>query len=489
MNEKLSKTGIFFVTPDRKMHGTLTLDGESSVLDLSEINRSDIKPDPFGEQQTIEGILDNQQWVSLIGCTYYGWSAFGGFEGLAHHHRFFPHFAIVGGPRFNGEISRTSFVIDDAKSLFDDRKTFGDLALDAERLREVLREGGASVADDAFPFVSYWTGNLKILSVDTSIGRVCVRHVPTMTLGGGSSPPTMTNKVTVCLDVPNPVSVWELQNVLEQLLRFFGIIVGRPQNLLELEIQQEYDGHLQSSSVYLNMFRDPPEYYEYRKPHSIDILIDAAGEADGFGRLMSTWLDYDKTRNLARARFLAGWRKQRDYDADRMVGAANMFDLLPEDAVPKTSSLSDDLSSAIAKSRCLLKVIPQSEKRDSILGYLGYIAKRPSLKDKIKYRAATFVTVAIDRAVPEIDLAIDAAVELRNLYVHGNRPDEKRGRLAASIVFLTDTLEFIFGVSELVESGWELGTWYHQAFSHHPFAQYLRGYPEDLAELKRRLGK
>ncbi len=480
MNEKFSKSGIFTVASGRQMHGTLTLDGGNSVLDLSEIGSEEFHPPDLGNRQIIDGTLDDQKWVSLVDCTYQGRSSFGGFEGFSHHHEFYPHFAVVGGPRFKGDISQASFIFDDAEVLFHDRESFGDL-IDSKKIRELLRDEGVSIENEAHPFLYYWTGKTEILSTETAVGKISVRHSPTMKMGG--YPIAMTNRVVVWIDFPDSVDLWKLNDIVDRILRFFAIIAGRPQNLLDLEIHQEVDGRLQSSSVYLNTFGCRPKENERRKPYFYDTLMDAVAEPRNFTRLMSAWLEHDKTRNLARARFMNGWEKQRSYDADRIVGAANMFDLLPGDTAPGSSRLSDDLLSAIAESQRLLRALPPSDKRDGILGFLGGIAT-PSLKAKIKHRAATFLTVAIGGDLPELDSVIDAAVEVRNLYVHGDRPDKRRAKLVRSTVFLTNTLEFIFVVSELVESGWELGRWRQQRLSSHPFANYLRGYAEDLAELK-----
>ena len=100
MNEKFTRGGVFSVTPKRKMHGMLTLDGENSSLELWDIDnkKRPIEGDHLGDKTTIEGILDNQKRVSLIDCLYHGPSTYGSAEGASHHHSFFPHFAVVGGP-------------------------------------------------------------------------------------------------------------------------------------------------------------------------------------------------------------------------------------------------------------------------------------------------------------------------------------------------------------------------------------------------------
>lgn len=83
-----------------------------------------------------------------------------------------------------------------------------------------------------------------------------------------------------------------------------------------------------------------------------------------------------------------------------------------------------------------------------------------------------------------MELDEDAAVDLRNMCVHGSTlSSTSRERLQGpAIVFLTDTLEFVFCVSDLVESGWDIETWHReQKSTNHPFAAYLRSYLEEPA--------
>ena len=88
--------------------------------------------------------------------------------------------------------------------------------------------------------------------------------------------------------------------------------------------------------------------------------------------------------------------------------------------------------------------------------------------------------------VPNIDRVAEEAVNLRNRYVHGaatridysDNPDLER--------FLTDTLEFVFAASDLVEAGWNIHDWIKRG-SHirHPFGSYLEDYAENWKELNR----
>ena len=51
--------------------------------------------------------------------------------------------------------------------------------------------------------------------------------------------------------------------------------------------------------------------------------------------------------------------------------------------------------------------------------------------------------------------------------------------------FLTDTLEFVFAASDLVDAGWNIRDWIKSGpHAHHAFGSYLEDYEENWEELK-----
>jgi hypothetical protein len=89
-----------------------------------------------------------------------------------------------------------------------------------------------------------------------------------------------------------------------------------------------------------------------------------------------------------------------------------------------------------------------------------------------------------------LDLVIDAAIKTRNYFVHGSpgmlRPED----CFHFAPFFTDTLEFIFGASDLIESGWDVEAWVNMGTTmDHPFGRYRVGYDKKLANLKAKLSR
>ena len=273
------------------------------------------------------------------------------------------------------------------------------------------------------------------------MGFVAVEHQPTLTTsyGGGK----IDNRIAVSVRFPSPLDARETEKIVARICRFLGILAGRPQNLLHFTVWKDHDGQPYRSTVYMNMLLRRPEEHEFSKlSNPVLALTNTADQPEEFSRLMSMWLERDETWDPARSRFFTGWRKQRWYDEDRMVGAANAFDLIPQDAVPDST-----------------------------------------LKEKVRNRSR-LITAAIGETTPEIDLVTDAAVDLRHYFVHGDRPGERRRELKRFFMFLTDTLEFVFCASDLIESGWDMRSWLNKNVRMNSFGWYLRNYPENLAKLK-----
>ena len=92
----------------------------------------------------------------------------------------------------------------------------------------------------------------------------------------------------------------------------------------------------------------------------------------------------------------------------------------------------------------------------------------------------------IGERVPHIERVAEEAVNLRNRYVHGRTTGIDYSNNADLQVFLTDTLEFVFSASDLVEAGWNIPDWMKRGpHPHHPFGSYLGSYLENWKELKR----
>ncbi len=348
----------------------------------------------FPNKKDITGILDNGEKISLLKCIRMKYVIKGG----KIFYKFLSHFAVVGCDHVHSHtkiISGISFTIEDLYALFDDRESF---------------EG-----------------------FDTVIGKISV----------------LRNKINI--QFSDPLCIEKVYEKADRVSQFFGIIVGRPQNLLETTISVNAN-QTEQLSVYShkNIFFIFANYPEYPSPIPCSILINPANDPYKFRNLMSKWLERDETLRYARCRFFDAWGKQRSYDPDRIIAAANTFDLLPECIFPKR-----DLQRSL------------------------------HLKSKILHRLK-IIKCIIRNDLQEMDCrVIYAAVELRNFYVHGDKPGGRRKKFTEFHRFLTDTLEFIFCVSDLINSGWDFSSWHSKTKPIlHPFAKYLHNYENNFNNIK-----
>jgi len=138
-----------------------------------------------------------------------------------------------------------------------------------------------------------------------------------------------------------------------------------PQNILDLSLRVSEDTQAPNIlQVYWSIppRRDPSK--ERGDPHPGDILLSVIHEPTQFSSVLASWLERQESWHDARVRFFNSFAEQRQYDIDRLIGSANMFDILPSSAIPTDVSLTDDFKEAIDSSRKSFKALPVSPERD-----------------------------------------------------------------------------------------------------------------------------
>jgi len=407
--EGSKQIGTFTVSPGRDLHGELTLAGPKTSLYLRDKNffSTDFVPD-----HCLKGILHDLNKVTLIDCISPGpGTAYYGAESY-HFAEIFPHYVIYGGHHIGPKekkITEVQFVIDDASTLFYDFDAFGHV-IDAGQFIEPIisaREKAFNRQIKTGPAsqILYFAGNLEIFATDTVLGRISASHNPHGNLGGPKGV-WLKNTISVTIAFKEELAFKHAISRASMLLRYLGVVAGRSQNVLSLSLRIKPDtegpGLLQ---VYWSMppRRDPSK--ERENPHPADVLVDAVDEPEQFSRVLAAWLDRQQSWHDARMRFDSSFAEQRHYDINRLIGSANMFDILPGSAVPSDVSLTDELKAAKDCSRRIFKALPESPERNSVLNALGRVGKS-SLKHKIRHRAQ-FLIAATGTRFAELPLVTD----------------------------------------------------------------------------------
>jgi hypothetical protein len=355
-----------------------------------------------------------------------------------------------------------------------------------ERIAEA-KEGGRKIEIGEHPFLFYFTGRYEIFSAETVLGKISAGHGISYTHPG---PTGIHVQNTIRLNIAFPIEHTVDQAIVAVIdtLRFLEMIAGRPQNIMELvfRLSASTNERPKILDAYwcLPPRRDQDD--DSRKPHPGDLPLQAGSDPDKFATILVGWLERHDEWRSARARYATASAHQNRYDTDRLVGAANMFDIMPASAYPTFVGLEPSLEGARDAARRAFKALPSSSERDSVLNALGRIGK-PTLKHKIRSRVR-LITDTVGAKFPDLELVADQAVDCRNFYVHGTPGKFSYEAHADQTMFFTDTLEFVFAASDLIMAGWDIAKWITQGTTmSHPFGRYCVDYAGHLAELKKLL--
>jgi ApeA N-terminal domain 1 len=492
------KAGIFKIATDKEIYGEQEIYGELTFAgrDTSLYVRDDNLFFLNTFNRYIQGTLyDSPKSLTLVNCFSSGQTS------LFRYANIFPDFIISGDYHIDPDeniITQIEFTIDDANTLFYDYSAFG--RFDEHPLAEEIIEKIVHAKDNQIglkgnipigsrPSILYFTGKREIFTANTILGKVSASHRPVCS---SNSPDGVQIKNTIFVSIvfTQEVNFGECVVHTLTLLKYLGILVGRPQNLLSHTIGIRSEGEKQP--IFFDVYWSRPprrrSFENGRIPHWAGILLDAVREPQVFSQVLENWLVRDQSWQDARQRFFDSFSQQESYPIDRLIGAANMFDILPSLAVPSDVELTQELQSAKEDCKKIFKKLPRSLERDSVLNSLGRVGKS-SLKHKIRHRAKFLIDVAGDK-FPDLFTVTDEAVNCRNHYVHGNNePRFDYSKRHWVIIFFTDTLEFIFATSDLIEAGWDFKDWIHGSKTmSHPFANYCTRYDVNLQELQHLLG-
>ena len=484
LTEDSPQHGTFSVPPDQQANGSLTLVGRESQLQLWSDSPLDIYTDA-----TITGVLDNLTRVSLIGCNVRSEGHVGKGAQIRYKYLVSPQCILFGNRHIsnNGGIVREiSFVLEHAAALFHDSDAYGTVFNNPAATAMVAKidnpESSIEVEDSNW--ISYYTGKKSVFTTDTVIGRVSANHTPVFTMGNDHD--HGLEKVTeLSIKFDEPLPVIESMHRMGRVLQFFDLVVGSTQNVSSMSVHIGFDDPSHSLELYAIGYAGRHSGREESESGSIlrtTVLIHPVYDRTEFANVLRAWLDRDVEWRTARIRLAHDWGI-RFYSYNRIIAAANVFDLLPTGVYGSKPSLALELSAAVDASKKSFRSLPQSEERDDILGYLGRVGGW-RLKRKIAFRAK-IICDSIGQLLPDFGTVIDEAVNLRNHYVHGTPSRIRSDQRLQLLLFLTNSLEFIFFASDFIDAGWNIADWCNKGRPiGHPFHNYLVHYKEDLKVLK-----
>ena len=238
--ERVKQSGKFRLGASAKdLHGELTLAGSKSSIYLQDNDFFDAFPKPH---RCITGVLLDLTRVTLIDCVTMSGTG-NGSRGEERYHfaSLFPHFVLYGDRHIVPDervITAVDFVIDDGTTLFYDFDAFGTLIdarpyideiAHANRLDREIRTGPE-------PQIIYFTGKSEIFSTKTAFGQISAAHNPSHSIGGPNGV-RLQNTISVTIAFSHPLVFEEAMTRAATLSNYLGMLVGRPQNILNLAVR------------------------------------------------------------------------------------------------------------------------------------------------------------------------------------------------------------------------------------------------------------
>ncbi len=481
--------GSFRLPSGLSSFGELVVDGRRTLLSLSSQSELPLL-------RSVDDILGSTLDGKMITCVDCVGSSRGsstkGSEVVHHYARFFPHYVVVGDEHVDSRsacIRRISFTVDDISSLFYDFDAFGFVIQASEVIESILAQQSKirRVEAGEWPRVAYFTGKFTVMEVDSVIGKIAVRHRPTSNMGGPEGF-YMKNTMYVSIETNSPVTFEDAMDHATCVARFLSTAAGRMQRILDIQIDitgGQDDARRSPLRVHWSYAPVAAKSSDSeRRPRPGDVPLDPVGRQNEFSSVIKNWVEHDQRRKTARVRYLSCLQKGNSYSVDRLVAAANMFDVLPPEATPSPAALPDDLSEAQAAILSMLRKLPRTQDRDSAISAIARLGK-PSLPKKVAHRVQ-IITDQVGPKFPDLANVLRIAISCRNHFVHGSSDTFDFTAVEPFVPFLTDALEFVFSASELIEAGWDASRWCREPHgTGHNFARFRWGYIETVSQLKK----
>lgn len=493
-----------FLSNDSQFAGHLSIAGVDSLAKL--IGKS-FWARPNAEYADIHGLLSDGRKASLLDCVLHGQTQHRFDDNAQFESTFFPNYVVVGEEfiRSNEPIIRAvRYHFENVASLLSGHKTFQSLSPDPEDVRRLLEEDHKRSEKIAgkhgwpkrafepeigeYPHLLYFSGVWEIIASDIELGRISLTN-RTSHGAGTAAGIGIDNEVTANIEFVQPKTLSAAIRALYTLHGLFELSLGRRQRYrwIELELTHRTKDNKhdlrQTARLYWSLCNERVE--NDSKTSLVDILLAPDRRPEEFAKVAAGWMDSAAIMGDPRERFATAFFGR--YGINRIVGAANMFDLLPESRAPKKKEPDSQLKAAVEQCRKIFVTLPDSAAKQSVLSALGRVGTA-SLRDKVHHRADKVIAV-VGGKFPDLYLPCDHATLARNHYVHGSQASFDYQEHFTEFAFITDTLEFVFATSDLLDLGWDLKSWMGEGTSMtHAFGAYITNYSENMRRLKALVG-
>ena len=470
--------------------GALTIDGRKSKI---EVYADDLLHLTTKETTCLQGVSKDGVSISAIHCVGAESDGHSMYHGKTRHFlSLFPNLVVMGPRHVDPEqdnITSLSFSFSEANELFYDLGTFGQISwkrrLSFGQLRDILRNARRSPKHrrrGGILDIYYAWDRGPIMEFACAFGSVRVWNE---TVSHSPSPTGLAvhNRVQITCAFSTPRNIETALKTLYTVMPFFELVSQSAQNIEDVKLVHIDAQQLETPlSLYVsNDDRQPVEGLM-----TTDALVSGGLQTEEFKITLQRWIDTTPERRVARHRFIQGFRRGYKYEIDRLIGAANSFDLLPADDFAKATALPLEVESLLSSLESQVKVSAKASAavnayKERTLNMLGLV-RGLNLRTKILLRYAT-LSPAISSHLPGMEEIIAHSVQARNFFVHGTQTKFSSSTLYDLVPFFTDTLEFVFATTELQFCGWDAPRWSKQHFSHSRLKWYIRTFEENKARV------
>ncbi|MGP9812015.1 hypothetical protein ACTZWT_10930 [Rhodopseudomonas sp. NSM] len=466
--------------------GVLNLDGMNTKLDIFSKDFLHLKDE---EMNCVRGVSKEGFSISAIYCVPLTISG--------SHMTLQPNYVVIGAHHLEPEadvVTSISFTFTEANHLFYELGTFGHIVrrhrFSFGQLREILRgvrrapkhrrRGGRI---DLY----YRWDRGAIIESCCKVGIITIWNA-TSERSPSSDGFEVRNRARVTVSFISPCNLEAALRSVWQIMSLFELVTQSCQNVEDVTLEHK-DAPEHS---YLDLRFIHRESEEVKSVMPTDVLVNGGLHEEEFKTVLTQWMDAEQPRGAARQRFIDGFRRNFRYRTERLIGAANAFDLLPASDFTKAGALPDEVELLLEKFETQVRTASKTsanvqEYRERILNNLSLV-RSLNLRSKVLQRWAT-VPSCISSLVPEMPEAIAHSIRARNFFVHGSPTPMATESVYELSSFFTDTLEFVFGVSELCSCGWNAERWLNERYSLSRYKWYISNFSGSINRLEAAIAK
>lgn len=408
------------------------------------------------DHSNIYGKTHENKYISLLECLG-GKSSHISQNERSYLCEVYSHTLIVGIDKVNPETDKfdsISLVVGNPLKLFRRLNSFGYINFPDEQLVEALNAQKYSPTFDIeeHPIIAYFNGDFGIFEQETNLGTIKAHNLITSGSWGDATGVKIENKVVISIYFSEGVTIDEAFKRANSVTLFLRFIGGKGLFLKDITLKK-----IDHENPEFTILHDSYNWGEDIKDgYDSEPLIDVTNES--FPEILKLWFE-KSDREIVRYSFYNTYFRDV-YSPDRLITAANMFDIFPISDQDKKLPIATEAEELLISLKAHIKseFSMFSDINQALLQSIGYLTRK-SLKDRVKERLDIIKPHLVGHKIDikDLEFIVNFAIKSRNYFVHGteykNLTPEKIFEFQSLFI---DTFEYIYALSELVECGWKV---------------------------------